>query len=163
MDEIIGFRSFISWTFWTKRFLKIFRFIQGCNARKVISEVYASCVLQCNVSWRLCKHKTDVEAWHRIDLSNKKSMKYSGHRKLSCENLMLLTSSDILNEHWCIYSCLRILPRESRFQNVRKYTQLQLTFLVLQTSVLYIKKHLTHKVQGYPQRIRLQVLLYGIN
>ena len=139
MDEIIGFRSFISWTFWTKRFLKIFRFIQGCNARKVISEVYASCVLQCNVSWRLCKHKTDVEAWHRIDLSNKKSMKYSGHRKLSCENLMLLTSSDILNEHWCIYSCLRILPRESWFQNVSRVYATAINFPCI-TNLCFIHK-----------------------
>ena len=29
---------------------------QGFNARKVISDVYASFVLQCTVSERLCKH-----------------------------------------------------------------------------------------------------------
>ena len=68
------------------------------NARKVIS-VYTSFVLQYTVSGRLCKHKTDVTAWHRIHLSHKRLMKYSGHRKLLCElsklsNLMLLTSSD---------------------------------------------------------------------
>ena len=78
---------------------------QGCNARKVISEVYASFVLQCTVFKRKSKHKTDVTAWHGIHLSHKKSMKYSGHRKILCEyqnyqnykndqNLMLLTSSD---------------------------------------------------------------------
>ena len=36
--------------------------MQGSNARKVISEMYASFVLQCTVSGRQCKHKTDVEA-----------------------------------------------------------------------------------------------------
>ena len=73
---------------------KFIRWNQGCNARKVISEVYASFVLQ-----RECKHKTDVTDWHGIHLSLKKTMNYSGNRKLLCElsklsNLMLLTSSD---------------------------------------------------------------------
>ena len=36
--------------------------IQGCNARKVISEVYAFFVLQCTVFGRKSKHKTDVTA-----------------------------------------------------------------------------------------------------
>ena len=59
--------------------------MQGCKARKVISEVYTSLVLQ-----------TDVEARHGIHHSHKKSIKYSGHRKLyvNYQNLMLLTSSD---------------------------------------------------------------------
>ena len=35
---------------------------QGCNGRKVISEVYASFVLQFDVSGREGKHKTDVTA-----------------------------------------------------------------------------------------------------
>jgi len=58
---------------------------QGYNARKVISEVYASFELQCTVSGRQCKHRKDVEAWHGTHLSHKKSIKYSGHRKLLCE------------------------------------------------------------------------------
>ena len=33
---------------------------------------------------------------------------------------MLLTSARILNEHWCIYSCLQIPPRENWFQYVRR-------------------------------------------
>ena len=93
-------------------------FDQGYNARKVISEVCASFVLQCTVSGRYCKHKTDVEAWHGIHLSHKKSMKYSGHRKLlrDFQNYQNL----ILNEHWCIYSCLQIPPKENWFQYVRR-------------------------------------------
>jgi len=58
---------------------------QGYNARKIISEVYASFALQCTVSGRYCKHKTDVTACHEIHLLHKKSMKYSGHRKLLWE------------------------------------------------------------------------------
>ena len=42
--------------------------IQGTNARKVISEVYALLVLQCTVFGRKSKHKTDVTAWHGIYL-----------------------------------------------------------------------------------------------
>ena len=38
----------------------------------------------------------------------------------------------LLNEHWCIYSCLQIPPRENWLQYVRRvYTQLQLIFLAL--------------------------------
>jgi len=36
------------------------RYFQGYNARKFISELYASFVLQCTVSGRYCKHKSDV-------------------------------------------------------------------------------------------------------
>ena len=54
--------------------------MQGRYARKVISELYASFVLQRTVSGRYCKHKTDVTARHGIHLSHKKSKKYSGHR-----------------------------------------------------------------------------------
>ena len=56
---------------------------QGYNARKVITE-------------------TDVEAWHGIHLSHKKSMKYSGYSLIEMfyvnyqnfQNSMLLSSSD---------------------------------------------------------------------
>ena len=37
----------------------------------------------------------------------------------------------ILDEHWCIYSCLQIPPRENWFQYVRRLLQQQLTFLAL--------------------------------
>ena len=42
------------------------RKIQGCNAMKVISKVYAFFVLQCTVFGRKSKHKTNVTAWHGI-------------------------------------------------------------------------------------------------
>jgi len=35
--------------------------IQGTNAKKVISEVYASLVLKCTVFGRKSKHKTDAQ------------------------------------------------------------------------------------------------------
>ena len=43
---------------------------QGYKARKVISEGYASFVLQCTVS--VCKYKADVTAWLGIHLLHKK-------------------------------------------------------------------------------------------
>ena len=63
---------------------------QGCNERKVISEVYASFVLQWilslggNVNTRRML-KADTGSILYIT----KSMKYSGHRKLLCELLKL--------------------------------------------------------------------------
>ena len=42
--------------------VQIYYLAQGFNARKVNSEVYASFVLQCTVTGRYGKHKTDVEA-----------------------------------------------------------------------------------------------------
>jgi hypothetical protein len=50
--------------------------VQGCNARKVISEVYVYVVLQCTVSGRMLQ--PDMGLIFHI----KKSMKYSGHTKL---------------------------------------------------------------------------------
>ena len=43
----------------------------------------------------------------------------------------------ILNEHWGIYSCLQIPPRENWFQYYAEYTQLQLTFLGLHSWTQY--------------------------
>ena len=58
---------------------------QGCNARKVISEVYTSFVLQCTVSGG----NVNTRRMSKPDMGSifhiKKSMKYSGHRKLLCE------------------------------------------------------------------------------
>ena len=50
--------------------------VQGCNARKVISEVYVYVVLQCTVSGRMLQ--PDMGLIFPI----KKSMKYSGPTKL---------------------------------------------------------------------------------
>ena len=53
----------------------------GTNARKVISEVYTFFVLLCTVFERKSKHMSpDMES-----IFTKKSMKYSGHRKLLCK------------------------------------------------------------------------------
>ena len=59
---------------------------QGCNARKVISKIYASFVLRCTVSGLGGTVNTRrMSKPDMIHLSHKKSMKYSGHRKLLCE------------------------------------------------------------------------------
>ena len=77
------FRNCIKFKFAFIKLSENYRFNQGYNARKVISELYASFVLQ----WAVMKHKTDVTALHGIHLSHKKSMIvyesiFTGHRKL---------------------------------------------------------------------------------
>ena len=59
---------------------------QGFNARKVIPEVYASFALQ----------RTEI-FW-------------------SQEIMWIIYTPRILNEHWCIFSCWQIPPRENWFQ-----------------------------------------------
>ena len=95
---------------------------QGTNARKVISEVYAFLELQCTVLGRKSKHKTDVTAWHEINKIINEIFWSTGNYYLNYQNYqnwMLLSSSD-LDEHWGIYSCLQIPPRENWFQYVRR-------------------------------------------
>ena len=62
------FSCFHLFTFlkWSKQSLN-----QGTNARKVISEVYAFCVLQWTVFGRKSKHKTDVTSYHEIHFQKK--------------------------------------------------------------------------------------------
>ena len=61
------------------------RLAQGCNARKVISEVYTSFVMQCTSLGGNVNPRRMSKPDNGIHLSHKKSMKYSGHRKLFCE------------------------------------------------------------------------------
>ena len=73
--------------------------IQGFNARKVISEVYASFVLQCTVFGRKSKHKTDVTAWHGIHFHKNNLWNILVIRNYyvnfqNYQNSMCLTSSD---------------------------------------------------------------------
>ena len=97
--------------------------IQGYNARKVISEVYASFLLRCTVF---------VEAWHGIHLLHKKSMKYSGHRKLLCElsklskldALILLGYLTSIDASIFVY---KFRPERTGFNMYAEYTQLQLS------------------------------------
>ena len=76
--------------------------IQGFNARKVISEVYASFVLQCTVFGRKSKHKTDVTVWHGILFQ-----KIIHEIFWSYETIMLIIKIKwfypprILDKHWC--------------------------------------------------------------
>ena len=46
-------------------------------------------------------------------------MKYFGHRRLLCK-LTKLSKFNAFNEHWGIYSCLQIPPRENWFRYVRR-------------------------------------------
>ena len=94
---------------------------QGCNARKIISGVYAFFVLQCTVFGRKSKHKTDVTAWHGIHFhkNNLWNILVIENYFVNYQKLSKYNASRILDEHWCIYSCLQIPPRENWFQYVR--------------------------------------------
>ena len=121
--------------------------MQGCNARKVISEVYAFFVLQCTVFGRKSKHKTDVTAWHGIHFhkNNLWSILVIGNYYVNFENYQNL------DKHWCIYSCLQIPPRENWFQCVRRVyatannfpciTFLELVTFEVLTFYLSVNKH----------------------
>ena len=108
-----------------KTFILILSYIQGYNARKVISVVYASFVLQCNTG-RMSQ--PDMESifqiknqWNILVIWNY----YVNYQNF--QNLMRLTPR-ILNEHWCIYSCLQIPPRENWFQYVRRVYTTEINF-----------------------------------
>ena len=73
---------------------------------------------------RKSKHKTDVTAWHGIHFR-----KNNLWNILVMETIMWIIKiikikcfypPRILDEHWYIYSCLRIPPRENWFQYVRR-------------------------------------------
>jgi len=63
--------------------------IQGFNARKVISEVYASFVLQCTVTQDGCRSLT----WD-LHITNQWNILVIGNNYVNYQNLMLLTFSD---------------------------------------------------------------------
>ena len=50
--------------------------------------------------------------------------------KIKCSN-----PSRILNEHWCIYSCLQIPPKENWFQYVRRVYATAINFPCIITLV----------------------------
>ena len=98
---------------------------QGYNARKVISEVYASFVLQCSPC-------------HGIYLLHKKSMKYSGHRKLLCGlsklsklNAFIFLGYETNTDASFLVYKFRPERTDFKFNKYAEYTLLQLTFLTL--------------------------------
>ena len=99
-------------------------FYQGYNARKVISEIYASFVLQGTISGRMSQHGMGSifhikNQWNILVTGNY----YVNYQKF--QNSMLLYSNTV-------YTCLKITPRErTNFNMYAEYTQLHLTFLAL--------------------------------
>ena len=113
---------------------------QGTNARKVISEVYALFELQFTVFGRKSKHKTNVTAWQGIHF-HKKSMKYSGHKKLLCE-FSKFSKFNAFNlpdtkRTLCIYSCLQSPSRENWFWYVRRVYATAINFPCFSTLCVY--------------------------
>ena len=69
----------------------------------------------------------------------------------------------ILNEHWCIYSCLQIPPRENWFQYVRREYATAINFPCIIILVTYIFLRYTPPpecwmLQGVPINMRLNPL-----
>ena len=89
---------------------KMFGVDQGYNAREIYFRgIRIFCFF----------FETERTAWHGIHLLHKKSIKYSGHRKLLFE----LSKFNALNHlgYWTntdAYFCLQIPPRENWFQYV---------------------------------------------
>ena len=93
-------------------------------------------------------------------------MKYSGHRKLLCEfqiiKIKCFNPPRILDEHWCIYSCLQIPPRENWFQYVRR---------AYATAINLVPWLLVTPFYSYHQLVKYRVFrvldskksLYGVN
>ena len=95
--------------------------MQGKLFQRFTDILYCSVLFLSNVNTRQIS-KPDM-----IHLSHKKSMKYSGHRKLLCE-LWKLSKFNAFNlfEYFTNTDCLQIPPRENWLQHLRR-----LTFLAL--------------------------------
>ena len=65
----------------------------------------------------------------------------------------------ILDEHWCIYSCLQISPRENWFQYVRRVHKTAINFPCIKSSwhmssyILPENEWINHIIQGVPHQI----------
>jgi len=86
--------------------------------------VYAFFVLQCTISGRWCKHKTDVTAWHGINFhkNNQWNILVIGNYYVNFQNYqnsMLFSFSDTkgIVMHLFLFT---ISPRENWFQYVRR-------------------------------------------
>ena len=87
--------------------------------------------------WRMSK----PEMGSIFNIKNQRNILVIGNYYVNYQNyqnLMLLSSSArILNEHWCIYSCLQIPPRENWFHHVRRVYAAAFIFPCILTLTLY--------------------------
>ena len=98
---------------------------QGFNKRKVISEVYAFffyCIvlsLGGKVNTRRMSKPYMGSIFH---INNQWNILVIGNYYVNYQNFQnsMPLPPRILNEHWGIYSCLQIPPRENWFQYVRR-------------------------------------------
>ena len=96
----------------------------------------------------------------------KKSMKYSGHRKLLCELSKLSKfNARILSKQWCIYSCLHIPPKENWFQCVRRVYTTAINFPCIIPLEIIIYSYLSilwqKGVMKTNLRLKFKVYLYA--
>ena len=74
------------------------------------------------------------------------------------QNLML-----ILNEHWCIYSCLQIPPRENWFQYVRRVYVTAINFPCIITLVYHITSQTVSILSNDPSTLELNFPFFSKN
>ena len=103
---------------------------QGCNARKVIQR--CTHLLYCNVPSLGCN--VNRRRMWKPEMRSIFHIKNQWNIQVICElskfNAFILLGY-ILSEHWCIYSCLEIPPRENWFQctqSIRNCNQLSLHY-----------------------------------
>ena len=101
--------------------------------------MYAFFVLQCTVFGRRSKHKTAGTAWHGIHFhkNNQWNVLVKG-TIVWIIKIKYFVPPRILDEHWCIYSCLQIPPRENWFQYLRRVYTTAINFPCISTLVTAI-------------------------
>ena len=110
------------------------KFSQGFNARKVISEVYASFVLQCTVSTGgnvNTRRMSKPDMGSIFHLNNQWNILVIGNYYVNYQNyqyLMLLTSSDNTDASILVY---KFRPERTGFNMYAENSELKLTFLAL--------------------------------
>ena len=97
-----------------------------------------------------------------------KTMKYSGHRKLFCElsklsKLKCFYHPRILDEHWCIYSCLQIPPKENWFQYVRRLNATPISFPCIITLVISKQKYIGISIEMLIEYVNSKACLRYFN
>ena len=110
---------------------------QGTNARKDISEVYA--FLYCSVLSLGGKVNTRQMSQPDIESIFTKiiyEIFWSWETVMWILKIIKIKSflpPRILNEHWCIYSCLQSLPKENSFQYVRRVYEIAINLPCIST------------------------------
>ena len=121
------------------------KYIQGTNAREVISEVYAFFVLQ-SLGGKVHTRRMSKPDMESIFTKIIYEIFWSEETIMWIFKIIKTKGfypPRILNKHWCIYSCLHIPPRENWFQYVRRVYATAINFPCISTlSTSIIAEHI---------------------